>query len=55
VKDDVAGGIYVSGSSTLVRGLISDGLLDELHLFVYPVTRGVGPRLFPTARQLRGR
>ena len=47
VKDGVDGGIYVSGSSTLVRALIADGLLDELHLFVYPVTRGAGPRLFP--------
>ncbi|MGA2970448.1 MAG: dihydrofolate reductase family protein [Acidimicrobiales bacterium] len=47
IKDDVDGGIYVSGSSTLVRALIADGLLDELHLFVYPLSRGVGPRLFP--------
>ncbi len=47
VKAEVDGGIYVSGSSTLVRALIADGLLDELHLFVYPVTRGIGPRLFP--------
>ena len=47
VKAEVHGGIYVSGSSTLVRALIADGLLDELHLFVYPVTRGSGPRLFP--------
>jgi dihydrofolate reductase len=37
----------VSGSATLVRALMADGLLDELHLFVYPVTRGTGPRLFP--------
>jgi dihydrofolate reductase len=47
VKADVDGGIYVSGSSTLVQALIADGLLDELHLFIYPVTRGTGPRLFP--------
>jgi len=47
VKAAVDGGIYMSGSSTLVRALIADGLLDELHLFVYPVTRGAGPRLFP--------
>jgi dihydrofolate reductase len=47
VKAEVGGGIYVSGSSTLVRALIADGLADELHLFVYPVTRGAGPRLFP--------
>ncbi|HLY33533.1 MAG TPA: dihydrofolate reductase family protein [Jatrophihabitantaceae bacterium] len=47
LKDDVDGGIYVSGSATLVHSLIADGLLDELHLFVYPLSRGAGPRLFP--------
>lgn len=46
VKDSIDGGIYVSGSGTLVRALLSDGLVDELHLFVYPLTRGLGPRLF---------
>jgi dihydrofolate reductase len=29
-----------------VHALIADGLVDELHLFVYPVTRSGGPRLF---------
>jgi dihydrofolate reductase len=47
IKAEVDGGIYVSGSSTLVQALIADGLLDELHLFVYPVSRGTGPHLFP--------
>ena len=42
----MSGGLYVSGSGTLVRALLADGLVDELHLFVYPVTRGTGPRLF---------
>jgi dihydrofolate reductase len=46
LKDDV-GDIYVSGSGTLVRAMLADGLVDELHLLVYPVTRGSGPRLFP--------
>lgn len=46
VKDTVEGGIYVSGSGTLVRALLADGLLDELHLFVFPVMRGTGPRLY---------
>jgi dihydrofolate reductase len=41
------GDLYVSGSATLVRALLADGLVDELHLFVYPLTRGAGPRLFP--------
>ena len=46
LKEDV-GDLYVSGSITLVRALLADGLLDELHLLVYPLTRGAGPRLFP--------
>jgi dihydrofolate reductase len=46
LKERVPGGIYVSGSGTLVRAMLADGLVDELHLFVYPLTRGEGPRLF---------
>jgi dihydrofolate reductase len=46
VKDEVDGNIYVSGSGTLVRAMLADGLVDELHLFVYPLTRSTGPRLF---------
>jgi dihydrofolate reductase len=46
LKDDV-GDLYTSGSSTLVHALLDDGLVDDLHLLVYPVTRGTGPRLFP--------
>jgi len=40
-------GVYVSGSGSLVRSLLADGLLGSLHLFVYPVVRGTGARLFP--------
>jgi dihydrofolate reductase len=47
LKDEVDGDIYMSGSGTLVRALLDDGLIDGLHLFVYPLTRGEGPRLFP--------
>jgi dihydrofolate reductase len=47
LKDEVDGNLYVSGSGTLVRAMLADGLVDELHLFVYPLTRGAGPRLFP--------
>lgn len=45
LKDEV-GDLYVSGSITLVRAMLADGLIDELHLFVYPLTLGAGPRLF---------
>ena len=40
-------GVYVSGSGSLVRSLLADGLVGSLHLFVYPVVRGTGARLFP--------
>jgi dihydrofolate reductase len=49
LKDEVGGDLFVSGSGTLVRAMLADGLVDEVHLFVYPVTRGSGPRLFPEA------
>jgi dihydrofolate reductase len=46
LKDEVDGDLYVSGSGRLVRAMLADGLVDGLHLFVYPLTRGSGPRLF---------
>jgi dihydrofolate reductase len=46
LKEQVDGDLYLSGSITLVRALLADDLVDELHLFVYPLTRGEGPRLF---------
>ncbi|SEB11298.1 dihydrofolate reductase family protein [Leifsonia sp. 21MFCrub1.1] len=45
--DEYSGGVYISGSGSLVRALLADGLVDSLHLFVYPVIRGTGARLFP--------
>jgi dihydrofolate reductase len=47
LKEQVDGDLYVSGSVTLVRAMLSDGLVDGLHLFVYPLTLGSGLRLFP--------
>jgi dihydrofolate reductase len=46
LKDEI-GDLYISGSGTLVRAMLADSLVDELHPFVYPLTRGPGPRLFP--------
>jgi dihydrofolate reductase len=46
IKNSVAGGIYVSGSGKLVRGLLADDLVDELHLFVFPLTIGPACHLF---------
>lgn len=36
----------ITGSMTLVRSLLRDGLLDELRLQIYPVVVGSGKRLF---------
>ena len=47
LKDEVDGDLYVSGSGTLVRAMLADGLVDGLHLFRYPLTLGAGLRLFP--------
>jgi dihydrofolate reductase len=46
LRDRVDGNIYVSGSGTLVRAMLADGLVGELHLFVYPLALGAGQRLF---------
>ena len=44
LKDEREGTIYISGSGQLVRALLADGRVDELHLFVYPVALGEGER-----------
>ena len=59
LRDDTDGVIYVSGSGTLVRGLLEEHLVDELHLFVYPIALGEGQRLWrddaaPTRLALTG-
>ena len=53
LKDEVDGDLYVSGSGMLVRAMLADGLVDELDLFVYPLTLGPGPRLFPDDAPLK--
>ena len=47
LKEALDGDVYVSGSGMLVRAMLADGLVDGLHLFVYPLALGSGARLFP--------
>src|SRR3954453_8619158 len=47
LKEELDGDLYVSSSARLVRAMLADGLVDELDLFVYPLTLGAGQRLFP--------
>ena len=58
--DDVAamrtksgGDIYVYGSLSVVRSLLTAGLVDELVLFIEPITLGGGKTLFPTDGEAR--
>ena len=44
--DEGDGPIYVHGSATLSQGLFSAGLVDRLHLLVFPLVLGTGKRLF---------
>ena len=46
LKDERDGIIYISGSGQLVRALLKDGLVDDLHLFVYPIALGSGERFW---------
>jgi len=38
--------IHVIGSGDLVRSLLEVGVVDQLNLFLYPLTFGSGKRLF---------
>jgi dihydrofolate reductase len=49
LKDDTEGDISMSGSATLVRWLLANGLLDRLNLMVHPSAVGEGQRLFEDA------
>ena len=51
LKDERDGVIYISGSGQLVRGLLRDGLVDDLHLFVYPISLGEGERFWAEGEQ----
>jgi dihydrofolate reductase len=46
LKAEREGVLYVSGSGMLVRALLAEGMVDELHLFVYPIALGAGERLW---------
>ena len=53
LKEQPGGHLAMTGSGTLARSLLREGLLDELHLLVHPIVVGNGNRLFDTARTYR--
>ena len=46
LKQQPGKNISVTGSATLVRWLLGEGLLDQLRLLLYPLVVGTGRRLF---------
>jgi dihydrofolate reductase len=48
LKQHGEGDILVFGSGTMWNGLLTDGLVDEVHLMVGPVVLGDGVRAFST-------
>ena len=46
LKDRTDGDLVISGSATLVRSLLREGLVDELRVFLHPILVGHGARLF---------
>ena len=53
LRDKPGGDIYVYGSLSVVRTLLAAGQVDELVLFVEPITLGGGKTLFPTDGEAR--
>jgi dihydrofolate reductase len=48
LREKSGGDIYVYGSLSVVRSLLTAGLVDELVLMIEPITLGGGKTLFPT-------
>ena len=53
LREQPGGNIYIYGSLTVVRALLSAGLVDELVVFIEPITLGGGKTLFPDDGEAR--
>jgi dihydrofolate reductase len=53
LKQQPGTNIAIWGSVTLVRWLLQNDLLDELHLLVHPVIAGKGKHLFADASEIK--
>lgn len=47
LKEETGGDIVIYGSAGLVHSLLPHGLIDQLHMLIYPTVLGRGTRLFP--------
>ena len=46
--------LWVHGSGKLVQTLLANGLVDVMHLWIFPVTEGPGKRLFAECTRPQG-
>jgi dihydrofolate reductase len=51
LKQEDGGPIIVAGSRSVVHALFAAGLVDEVHLQVFPLVLGSGIRVFPDTPQ----
>ena len=54
LRERPGGDVYVYGSLTVARALLTAGLVDELVLMIEPITLGGGKRLFADDGEARG-
>ena len=53
LRKQPGGDVYIYGSLSVVRTLLAAGMVDELVLFIEPITLGGGKTLFPTDGEAR--
>jgi dihydrofolate reductase len=53
LRDEPGGDIYIYGSLSVARYLLTAGLIDELVLMIEPITLGGGKTLFPADGEAR--
>jgi dihydrofolate reductase len=54
LKEMAAPDLWVHGSGKLVQTLLANGLIDVMHLWILPVTLGLGKRLFAEGTRPEG-
>ena len=54
LKAQDAPDLWVWGSGNLIQTLLKYGLIDRMHLWIYPITIGNGKRLFAEGTQAEG-
>jgi dihydrofolate reductase len=54
LKEEDGPDLWVWGSGNLIQTLLKEHLIDQMHLWIYPITIGTGKRLFAEGTQAEG-